>query len=63
MNDSNDREVVSSIPEVGTSKSVKDLDLKNSPTGTALGLKGNIEEDNLVWEVSETILQMLTSDQ
>ena len=54
---------MSSIPEVGTSKSVKDLDLENSPTGTALGLKWNIEEDKLVWEASETNLQILTCDQ
>ena len=53
---SNDRELLAMIPESERAKSVVNLELEKLPTGSALGLKWNTEEDKFVWEVLEKIL-------
>ena len=57
---SNDREVMATIPESERAKSVVNLKLEQLPTESALGLKWNIEEDKLVWEVMEKMLQRVS---
>ena len=57
---SNDREVISTIPESERAKSVVNLELEQLPTESALGLKWNIGEDKFVWEVMEKMLQRVS---
>ena len=59
---SNEREVLTTIPESERAKSVVNLDLEKLLTETALGLKWNIEEDKFVWEVSEKMLQRVSQE-
>ena len=53
---SNDREVLTAIPEGERASSVVNLDVDDLPTETALGLKWNVEEDVFTWAVDDDTL-------
>ena len=59
---SNEREILATIAAAKRKKSVVNLDLENLPTETALGLKWNIEEGKIVWEVTEKMLQRVSQE-
>ena len=53
---SNDREVLTAIPEGERASSVVNLDIDDLPTETALGLKWNVEEDVFTWAADDDTL-------
>ena len=59
---SNNREVLSSIPEGERAKSVVDLDVEKLPIQSALGLKWNTEDDTFVWDVTEKLRRFLSTE-
>ncbi len=56
---SNNREVLSTIPESERARSVVNLDIDDLPTESALGLKWNVEDDAFVWEVDRDTLDQM----
>lgn len=52
---SNDREVLTAIPEGERASSVVNLDIDDLPTETALGLKWNVEEAYLLGQLTMTL--------
>ena len=59
---SNSRELLATIPESERAKSVKNLELDQLPTESALGIKWNTEEDVFVWDVSDRMLQVVNEN-
>ena len=53
---SNDRSVIAAIPESERAKTVVNLELEQLPTQSALGIRGKIEDDTFVWEISEKLM-------
>ena len=56
---SDNREVLSTIPESERARSVVTLDIDYLPTESALGLKWNVEDDAFVWEVDRDTLDQM----
>ena len=53
---SNDRKVISEIPESERAQSVVSLEIDDLPTESTLGLAWNIEDDEFVWKARSKIL-------
>ena len=53
---SNDRRVISAIPESERAKTVVNLELEQLPMQSGLGMKRNIEDDKFVWEISDKLM-------
>ena len=59
---SNSRKLLATIPESERAKSVRNLELDQLPTESALGIKWNTEEDVFVWDVSDRMLQVVNEN-
>ena len=59
---SNDRKVLSEIPESETAKSVVSLDIDDLPTECTLGLKYKMENDEFMWETHTKMLALASQN-